>query len=126
MSGRNTFTALVVTDVCSFVSDFIIGTVHKAKGLEFETVMVTDDFAKVPSSEHNLHHNPNFSFGMFLWTNLFFLFLHVRILHYRFLVDTLALSYTGVTVSVSNNSLPLAFLGLLSCLLVSSIVRGLS
>ncbi|KAF1372544.1 hypothetical protein PFLUV_G00266600 [Perca fluviatilis] len=44
-------------------ADFIIGTVHKAKGLEFETVMVTDDFAKVPSSEHNLHHNPNFSFA---------------------------------------------------------------
>uniref|UniRef100_A0A8C9ZJ80 F-box DNA helicase 1 n=1 Tax=Sander lucioperca TaxID=283035 RepID=A0A8C9ZJ80_SANLU len=44
-------------------ADFIIGTVHKAKGLEFDTVMVTDDFAKVPSSEHNLHHNPNFSFA---------------------------------------------------------------
>ncbi|XP_034719247.1 F-box DNA helicase 1 [Etheostoma cragini] len=44
-------------------ADFIVGTVHKAKGLEFDTVMVTDDFAKVPSSEHNLHHNPNFSFA---------------------------------------------------------------
>ncbi|XP_037616813.1 F-box DNA helicase 1 [Sebastes umbrosus] len=43
-------------------ADFIIGTVHKAKGLEFNTVMVTDDFAKVPSSEHNLQFNPDFSF----------------------------------------------------------------
>ncbi|KAK2883242.1 F-box DNA helicase 1 isoform X1 [Channa argus] len=43
-------------------ADFIVGTVHKAKGLEFDTVMVTDDFAKVPSSWHNLDHNCNFSF----------------------------------------------------------------
>ncbi|XP_037316557.2 F-box DNA helicase 1 [Pungitius pungitius] len=44
-------------------ADFILGTVHKAKGLEFDTVMVTDDFAKVPSSKHNLHFNPDFSFS---------------------------------------------------------------
>ncbi|XP_054480308.1 F-box DNA helicase 1 [Anoplopoma fimbria] len=44
-------------------ADFIVGTVHKAKGLEFDTVMVTDDFARVPSSKHNLHHNPDFSFS---------------------------------------------------------------
>nr|XP_040028675.1 F-box DNA helicase 1 [Gasterosteus aculeatus aculeatus] len=44
-------------------ADFILGTVHKAKGLEFDTVMVTDDFAKVPSSNHNLHFNPDFSFS---------------------------------------------------------------
>ncbi|XP_075932332.1 F-box DNA helicase 1 [Anarhichas minor] len=44
-------------------ADFIVGTVHKAKGLEFDTVMVTDDFAKVPSSKHNLHFNPDFSFS---------------------------------------------------------------
>nr|XP_046234545.1 F-box DNA helicase 1 [Scatophagus argus]XP_046234546.1 F-box DNA helicase 1 [Scatophagus argus] len=42
-------------------ADFIVGTVHKAKGLEFNTVMVTDDFAKVPCSRHNL--SPNFSFA---------------------------------------------------------------
>jgi len=35
------------------VPDFILGTVHKAKGLEFDTVMVTDDFAKIPTSENN-------------------------------------------------------------------------
>ncbi|XP_030575775.1 F-box DNA helicase 1 isoform X2 [Archocentrus centrarchus] len=44
-------------------ADFIVGTVHKAKGLEFDTVMVTDDFAKVPCSKHNLRHNPDFSFA---------------------------------------------------------------
>uniref|UniRef100_A0A7N8X178 F-box DNA helicase 1 n=1 Tax=Mastacembelus armatus TaxID=205130 RepID=A0A7N8X178_9TELE len=43
-------------------ADFIVGTVHKAKGLEFDIVMVTDDFVKVPSSRHNLHHSPDFSF----------------------------------------------------------------
>ncbi|XP_041637121.1 F-box DNA helicase 1 [Cheilinus undulatus] len=44
------------------IADFILGTVHKAKGLEFDTVMITDDFTKVPSSRHNLHHYNNFSF----------------------------------------------------------------
>lgn len=46
-----------------YKADFIIGTVHKAKGLEFDNVIVNDDFAKVPSSRHNLHHTaPNFTF----------------------------------------------------------------
>uniref|UniRef100_A0A8D3E2K1 DNA 3'-5' helicase n=1 Tax=Scophthalmus maximus TaxID=52904 RepID=A0A8D3E2K1_SCOMX len=40
-------------------ADFIVGTVHKAKGLEFDTVIVSDDFAKVPFSMHNLHHTPS-------------------------------------------------------------------
>ncbi|CAN9508137.1 unnamed protein product [Ophioblennius macclurei] len=44
-------------------ADFIVGTVHKAKGLEFHTVIVDDDFAKVPSSSHELHHYPGFSFN---------------------------------------------------------------
>ncbi|XP_066523204.1 F-box DNA helicase 1 isoform X2 [Hoplias malabaricus] len=35
-------------------ADFILGTVHKSKGLEFDTVVVTDDFVKVPCSRHNL------------------------------------------------------------------------
>lgn len=48
-----------------------MGTVHKAKGLEFDTVMVTDDFTKVPCSRHNLRYNRDFSLGMFLWINLF-------------------------------------------------------
>ncbi|KAM8740706.1 F-box DNA helicase 1 isoform 2-T2 [Acanthopagrus schlegelii] len=44
-------------------ADFIVGTVHKAKGLEFDTVMVSDDFAKVPSSRHRVSFNDNFSFS---------------------------------------------------------------
>ncbi|XP_035531570.1 F-box DNA helicase 1 [Morone saxatilis] len=48
---------------CDFnKADFIVGTVHKAKGLEFDTVMVCDDFTKVPASSHNLRYNPDFRF----------------------------------------------------------------
>uniref|UniRef100_A0A667XDH5 DNA 3'-5' helicase n=1 Tax=Myripristis murdjan TaxID=586833 RepID=A0A667XDH5_9TELE len=36
-------------------ADFILGTVHKAKGLEFHTVMITDDFVKIPCARHDLH-----------------------------------------------------------------------
>ncbi|KAM4570050.1 F-box DNA helicase 1 [Odontesthes bonariensis] len=43
-------------------ADFIVGTVHKAKGLEFDTVIINADFSSVPSSGHNLHHNREFSF----------------------------------------------------------------
>lgn len=68
----NISTGLLAIDVCCFVSDFIVGTVHKAKGLEFDTVMVTDDFTKVPCSRHNLCYNRDFSFGVLLWINLFF------------------------------------------------------
>ncbi|CAN2389609.1 18, partial [Pristimantis euphronides] len=35
-------------------ADYILGTVHKAKGMEFDTVQVTDDFAKVPCARHNM------------------------------------------------------------------------
>ncbi|XP_053318973.1 F-box DNA helicase 1 [Spea bombifrons] len=35
-------------------ADYILGTVHKAKGLEFDTVLITDDFLKIPSARHNL------------------------------------------------------------------------
>ncbi|XP_053544195.1 F-box DNA helicase 1 isoform X2 [Ictalurus punctatus] len=35
-------------------ADYILGTVHKSKGLEFDTVVVMDDFIKVPCSRHNL------------------------------------------------------------------------
>ncbi|KAM4747278.1 F-box DNA helicase 1 [Rhinophrynus dorsalis] len=35
-------------------ADYILGTVHKAKGMEFDTVQVTDDFAKIPAARHNL------------------------------------------------------------------------
>ncbi|KAM4719257.1 F-box DNA helicase 1 isoform 2-T2 [Anableps anableps] len=43
-------------------ADFIVGTVHKAKGLEFETVIVSDDFVSVPASGHNLCRIQDFSF----------------------------------------------------------------
>uniref|UniRef100_A0A3B4GBP1 F-box DNA helicase 1 n=1 Tax=Pundamilia nyererei TaxID=303518 RepID=A0A3B4GBP1_9CICH len=49
--------------VLALLPDFIVGTVHKSKGLEFDTVMVTDDFVKVPCSKHNLRHSPEFSFA---------------------------------------------------------------
>ncbi|KAG7234264.1 hypothetical protein INR49_004119 [Caranx melampygus] len=44
-------------------ADFIVGTVHKAKGLEFDTVMVTDDFSEVPGCRHEMRHHSNFSFS---------------------------------------------------------------
>ncbi|MGH0131007.1 UNVERIFIED_CONTAM: hypothetical protein FKN15_008691 [Acipenser sinensis] len=44
-------------------ADIALGTVHKAKGLEFDTVEVTDDFAKVPCARHNLHRLPRFNIG---------------------------------------------------------------
>lgn len=42
-------------------ADFILGTVHKAKGMEFDTVMVTDDFVRIPASRHNLRFHRSFS-----------------------------------------------------------------
>ncbi|EMP39437.1 F-box only protein 18, partial [Chelonia mydas] len=41
-------------------ADYVIGTVHKAKGLEFDTVLVADDFVKVPCARHNLQRLPQF------------------------------------------------------------------
>ncbi|XP_014738013.1 PREDICTED: F-box DNA helicase 1, partial [Sturnus vulgaris] len=32
------------------LADFLIGTVHQAKGLEFDTVCVSDDFVQIPSA----------------------------------------------------------------------------
>uniref|UniRef100_A0A8C1URD1 F-box DNA helicase 1 n=1 Tax=Cyprinus carpio TaxID=7962 RepID=A0A8C1URD1_CYPCA len=45
-------------------ADFILGTVHKAKGLEFDTVVVTDDFMKVPCARHNLQRVGGFNAGL--------------------------------------------------------------
>ncbi|XP_061662717.1 F-box DNA helicase 1 isoform X2 [Syngnathoides biaculeatus] len=36
-------------------ADFILGTVHKAKGLEFDIVIVSDDFVTVPFSRHAMY-----------------------------------------------------------------------
>ncbi|XP_069621427.1 F-box DNA helicase 1 isoform X1 [Ranitomeya imitator] len=35
-------------------ADYTLGTVHKAKGMEFDIVEVTDDFVKIPCARHNL------------------------------------------------------------------------
>lgn len=43
--------------------EYILGTVHKAKGLEFDTVHVLDDFVKVPCARHNLAQLPQFRVG---------------------------------------------------------------
>ncbi|KAM9824566.1 F-box DNA helicase 1 [Neosynchiropus ocellatus] len=44
-------------------ADFILGTVHKSKGLEFDTVLITDDFVTVPCSKHQMREHPTFSFS---------------------------------------------------------------
>ncbi len=57
------------------VTDFILGTVHKAKGLEFDTVVVTDDFMKVPCARHNLQSVGGFNAGLWhFFRNVCFLF----------------------------------------------------
>lgn len=71
---------LFFRSVLALLPDFIVGTVHKSKGLEFDTVMVTDDFVKVPCSKHNLRHSPEFSFGMFFGLLLFFFFLDLCVM----------------------------------------------
>ncbi|MEQ2196191.1 hypothetical protein XENOCAPTIV_025998, partial [Xenoophorus captivus] len=53
-------------------ADFIVGTVHKAKGLEFDTVIVSDDFTTIPAASHKLCHFRDFSFCVFcLFSPLF-------------------------------------------------------
>ncbi|XP_053718510.1 F-box DNA helicase 1 isoform X1 [Synchiropus splendidus] len=42
-------------------ADFILGTVHKAKGLEFDTVLITDDFVAVPCAKHQMKDHTAFS-----------------------------------------------------------------
>ncbi|KAI1882341.1 hypothetical protein AGOR_G00249690 [Albula goreensis] len=42
-------------------ADYILGTVHKSKGLEFDRVIVTDDFTKIPCARHNLHRLSGFA-----------------------------------------------------------------
>ncbi|XP_075283975.1 F-box DNA helicase 1 isoform X2 [Opisthocomus hoazin] len=47
------------------VADYLIGTVHQAKGLEFDTVLVADDFVKVPRLGGDYQRRTNFSIGMY-------------------------------------------------------------
>ncbi|XP_069717045.1 F-box DNA helicase 1 [Phaenicophaeus curvirostris] len=46
------------------VADYLVGTVHQAKGLEFDTVLIADDFANVPCLGGN-QRRINFSVGMY-------------------------------------------------------------
>lgn len=55
-------------------AEYILGTVHKAKGLEFDTVHILDDFVKVPCARHNLAQLPHFrveSFSEDEWNLLY-------------------------------------------------------
>uniref|UniRef100_A0AAR2J1Q7 F-box DNA helicase 1 n=1 Tax=Pygocentrus nattereri TaxID=42514 RepID=A0AAR2J1Q7_PYGNA len=56
-------------------ADYILGTVHKSKGLEFDTVVVTDDFVKVPCSRHNLQ-RMNISPGWYCCKSVLYRFRH--------------------------------------------------
>uniref|UniRef100_A0A8B9MDR6 F-box DNA helicase 1 n=1 Tax=Accipiter nisus TaxID=211598 RepID=A0A8B9MDR6_9AVES len=46
------------------MADYLIGTVHQAKGLEFDTVLIADDFVQVPHLSGD-HQRTNFSIGMY-------------------------------------------------------------
>ncbi|XP_009944765.1 PREDICTED: F-box only protein 18-like, partial [Leptosomus discolor] len=43
------------------MADYVIGTVHQAKGLEFDTVLIADDFVSVPCLRGDNQRRPNFS-----------------------------------------------------------------
>ncbi|KAM6419457.1 F-box DNA helicase 1 isoform 1-T1 [Pluvialis apricaria] len=47
------------------MADYLIGTVHQAKGLEFDTVLIADDFVKVPCPGGDYQTRTNFSIGMY-------------------------------------------------------------
>ncbi|XP_063179807.1 F-box DNA helicase 1 isoform X2 [Chroicocephalus ridibundus] len=47
------------------MADYLIGTVHQAKGLEFDTVLIADDFVKVPCLSGDYQRRTNFSIGMY-------------------------------------------------------------
>lgn len=49
--------------LCALVTDYLIGTVHQAKGLEFDTVLVADDFVDVPCPRDNNQGRPQFIIG---------------------------------------------------------------
>uniref|UniRef100_A0A8C9FWE2 F-box DNA helicase 1 n=1 Tax=Pavo cristatus TaxID=9049 RepID=A0A8C9FWE2_PAVCR len=55
----------VVVVFCALVTDYLIGTVHQAKGLEFDTVLVADDFVDVPCASDNNQRRPQFIIGMY-------------------------------------------------------------
>ncbi|XP_074880654.1 F-box DNA helicase 1 isoform X3 [Buteo buteo] len=46
------------------MADYLIGTVHQAKGLEFDTVLIADDFVQVPHLNGD-HQRTSFNIGMY-------------------------------------------------------------
>ncbi|XP_074937876.1 F-box DNA helicase 1 isoform X2 [Phalacrocorax aristotelis] len=46
------------------MADYLVGTVHQAKGMEFDTVLIADDFVKVPYLG-DIYNRTNFSIGMY-------------------------------------------------------------
>ncbi|XP_065599892.1 F-box DNA helicase 1 isoform X2 [Cyrtonyx montezumae] len=47
------------------MADYLIGTVHQAKGLEFDTVLIADDFVDVPCVSDSNQRRPQFLIGMY-------------------------------------------------------------
>ncbi|XP_068805134.1 F-box DNA helicase 1 isoform X3 [Struthio camelus] len=47
------------------LADYLIGTVHQAKGLEFDTVLLADDFVNVPCITGNQQRISRFNIGMY-------------------------------------------------------------
>ncbi|KAM6425467.1 F-box DNA helicase 1 [Rhynochetos jubatus] len=47
------------------LADYLIGTVHQAKGLEFDTVLIADDFVKPPCLHNEYRSGANFIIGMY-------------------------------------------------------------
>ncbi|XP_068025390.1 F-box DNA helicase 1 isoform X1 [Melanerpes formicivorus] len=47
------------------MAEYVIGTVHQAKGLEFDTVLLADDFVKVPCLSGDQQRTTNFSIDMY-------------------------------------------------------------
>lgn len=45
--------------------DFTLGTVHKAKGLEFDNVLLTNDFMNITDSHHKWLMRGDMSLGVF-------------------------------------------------------------
>ncbi|XP_051468099.1 F-box DNA helicase 1 isoform X2 [Apus apus] len=47
------------------LADYLIGTVHQAKGLEFDTVLIAEDFVKVPSLSADYQRRIKFHVGLY-------------------------------------------------------------
>uniref|UniRef100_A0A8C7EHL3 F-box DNA helicase 1 n=1 Tax=Nothoprocta perdicaria TaxID=30464 RepID=A0A8C7EHL3_NOTPE len=47
------------------LADYLMGTVHQAKGLEFDTVLLSDDFVKVPGPSGDQRSVPHFNINLY-------------------------------------------------------------